>query len=171
MRSSAAHRIDLSQVDVECTHCGVRTSMHLGSGKRVRYFNCPSCYRWVSSTYAEVLHADAKFRTTPIEDGSAQRKEFTEVRDRLERWLAALDDQDPYQLLGVSPLDSEDAIRSRYRELALQRHPDRGGSEDAMRELNAAYERIVAHRKARQVAKLPVGRPVAVAVSLPARGW
>jgi hypothetical protein len=155
-------------MDVECTHCGIRTTKHVGSGKRVRYFQCPSCYRWVADCYSEVLQADTKFRATPIQDGTQQR-EFTEVRDRLERWLTALDDQDPYRLLGVSPLDPEDVVRSRYRELALQRHPDRGGSEDAMRELNAAYERIVSHRKRRRATQLPEGRPAAVAVPLAAR--
>ncbi len=62
--------------------------------------------------------------------------------------MSALDHQDPYYLLGVSPLDSAEAIRNRYRELALCRHPDRGGSSLEMAELNLAYERIVRHRTA-----------------------
>jgi hypothetical protein len=142
--------------------------MHLGSGKRVRYFNCPSCYRWVSSSYSEVLRGDAKFRARPAEE-AARAEEFGQVKDRLDRWLRALDDQDPYLLLGVSPLDSDDQVRRRYRELALQRHPDRGGSLEGMRDLNAAYERIVTHRRARQVPALPAGRPAVVAAPLPAR--
>jgi len=34
----------------------------------------------------------------------------------------------------------EDETRKKYRELAKQMHPDRGGSEEKMKELNAAYE-------------------------------
>jgi len=143
--------------------------MHLGSGQRVRYFQCPSCYRWVSSTYSEVLNADAKFRTRPLAQSEEKQQEFAAVRERLERFLGTLDDQDPYRLLGVSPLDSEETIRSRYRELALQRHPDRGGTADEMRALNTAYERITSHRKQRQMTRLPEGRAVAVARPLPAR--
>jgi len=169
VRSSVAYRVDLSKSDLECTHCGVRTTKHEGSGKRIRYFNCPTCYRWVADCYGEVLQADTKFRARAPEEETPRRREFTQVRDRLERWLVALDDQDPYRLLGVSPLDSDDVVRNRYRELALQCHPDRGGSDEQMRQLNDAYERIVSHRERRRSAQLPEGRSVPVKVPLAAR--
>ena len=35
-------------------------------------------------------------------------------------------------------------VRSRYRELIKQHHPDRGGSEAEMREVNAQYQRVLA---------------------------
>lgn len=139
----------LENVEVQCTHCGVRMSSHLGSGERVRYFRCAGCHRWVSSSYTEVFHADAKVR---LEAQSAEAKpapQFDAVKMKLERWLAALEDQDPYRTLGVSPLDSDDAIQDRYRRLAFQYHPDRGGAPGKMQELNLAYERIVRHRERR----------------------
>ncbi len=112
----------------------------------MRYFRCPGCSRWVSSTYAEVLRSEARFRAHKDKPAAAQDAEFAGIKDRLERWLAALEEQDPYRVLGVSPLDPTEQIKTRFRELALERHPDRGGSEEQMRELNLAYERVCAHR-------------------------
>ncbi|MBL8952613.1 MAG: J domain-containing protein [Myxococcaceae bacterium] len=118
---------------------------HVGSSTQVRYFHCASCHRWVSSMYSEVLRSDAKVRAR--RRGEATGSVFGEVKDRLERWLSAIDEQDPYRLLGVSKSDSPERIRERYRELALVTHPDRGGSVDRMRQLNDAYERIAQHRE------------------------
>jgi hypothetical protein len=139
----------LEDVDVECTHCRVKMSTHLGSGARVRYFHCAKCHRWVSSTYSEVLRADAKVRSRPKEDGGFFSS-FDQVKERLEQWLTVLDGKDPYRTLGVAPSDSPERIRERYRELAVAHHPDRGGSIDRMREINDAYERISRHRERRQ---------------------
>lgn len=147
MNSAAVNWQTLENVEVECTHCGVRMTLHEGTGRRVKYFRCSSCHRWVSSTYTEIFRSDAKVRTHPVKDTTALDAQFGEVKDRLERWLSALEEQDPYRVLGVSPLDSADAVRTRYRELAMERHPDRGGSAEKMRELNDAYERILRHRQ------------------------
>ncbi len=120
----------------------------VGGGGTIRYFRCPRCNRWVSSTYAEVLQSDAKFHArqrTPAE--RAPKADFGEIKNRLERWLSALDDQDPYRILGVSPLDPTEKLKARFRELALECHPDRGGSAEKMREINLAYERVCAHRQ------------------------
>ncbi len=162
---------NLENVEVECTHCGVRMTLHDGSGRRVRYFRCGSCHRWVSSVYTEVLRADAKMRTHPVKDTGASDQRFMAVKDKLERWLVALDDQDPYRVLGVAPLDSPDVVRARYRERAMERHPDRGGSAEKMRELNDAYERILRHRERKRTEALSAGTSAerVVATSLPAR--
>lgn len=161
---TAAATVTLDDVEVECTHCGIRMTTHLGSSQRVRYFRCSSCHRWVSSVYTEVFKADTKVRTHKLSDAKVE-EQFDVVKDRLDRFLRALDDQDPYRALGVSPLDSAENVRARYRELALQNHPDRGGSETKMRELNLAYERIVHHRERRKADALPSGR--SVSASLP----
>lgn len=138
----------LADVDVECTHCGVAMTCHLGSGAAVRYFHCGSCHRWVSSTYSEVLRADAKMRAR--RRGEAGPGVFGAVKERLERWLEAVEGQDPYRMLGVSKTDSPERIRERYRELAVANHPDRGGSIEKMRQINDAYERIALHREGAQ---------------------
>jgi hypothetical protein len=136
----------LQDVQVECTQCGVRMTAHEGSGQRVRYFRCGSCQRWVSSTYADIFRADAKLRPGGGVREVTEEKSFAEVKDRLERWLSALEEQDPYRVLGVSPMASEREVREKYRELAFRVHPDRGGSPERMRELNRAYERILHHQ-------------------------
>ena len=130
------------EVGVECTQCGVAMTYHLGSGNRVQYFRCGRCHRWVSSTYAEVFRSDAKIRPQPRKTGAEAAATFETMKARLERWLASIDEQDPYRTLGVSPRSSPAAIRDRYRELALKNHPDVGGSEETMRALNLAYERV-----------------------------
>jgi len=145
----AAVTTTLEDVDVECTHCGVRMTTHLGSGARVRYFHCSGCHRWVSSTYSEVLRADAKVRSRPKGDGGFFSS-FDQVKERLEQWLSGLEGKDPYRTLGVRPSDSPERIRERYRELAVANHPDRGGSLERMREINEAYERVSRHRERRE---------------------
>jgi hypothetical protein len=170
MSSVAVSWQTLENVEVECTHCGVRMTLHEGSGRRVKYFRCGSCHRWVSSTYTDIFRADAKVRTHPVKDTSAEDAHFLQVKDRLDRWLAALEEQDPYRMLGVSPLDSPEVVRARYRELALERHPDRGGSADKMRELNEAYEKILKHRQRKRDEALAQRKLVEDAsASLPAR--
>lgn len=70
--------------------------------------------------------------------------------DAMRETLAALPaparERDPYEVLGVRPDAPLEVIESSYRALAKVRHPDAGGSEEAMRELNAAFEKVKAGR-------------------------
>jgi len=50
--------------------------------------------------------------------------------------------QDPYRTLGVSRTASEDEIRTAYRKLAKQYHPDTGGDQEKFKEVTNAYEQI-----------------------------
>lgn len=156
MKAACVETVD---IDVECTFCKVAMRAYRGSGGQVRYHRCESCRRWVSSSYREVLGADAGFRARPQAPKADKEQVFTQAKDRLERWLAAIDDQDPYRTLGVSPMASDEQVKSKYRELALRKHPDRGGTADEMRAVNDAYERIVQHRERRraerEIAALP----------------
>lgn len=55
-------------------------------------------------------------------------------------------ERDPYEVMGLRPDVDFDSVEAMYRVLARRRHPDAGGSDEAMRELNAAYDRIKAER-------------------------
>jgi molecular chaperone DnaJ len=51
---------------------------------------------------------------------------------------------DPYQVLGVAPGASLEALKAAYRRLTKQRHPDMpGGSLEEWRELSAAYRQAL----------------------------
>ncbi len=49
---------------------------------------------------------------------------------------------DPWELLGVARGATPAAIRTAYRKLARDNHPDHGGSTERMAAINAAYEAI-----------------------------
>ena len=130
---------------VECTHCLVTMTESPGSQGRIRYFCCPRCGRWATTSYAEVLrtHAGARERHAAPPPTSS----FEQIKARMDRWIAQLDANDPHQALGVSPRASADEVRSRYRQLALQHHPDRGGDPKRMQRVNEAYQRLrMVHR-------------------------
>jgi DnaJ-domain-containing protein 1 len=48
-----------------------------------------------------------------------------------------------HRTLGIRPGATREEIRSAYRSLAMQHHPDHGGSVEKMREINLAYATIV----------------------------
>lgn len=48
--------------------------------------------------------------------------------------------RDYYEVLGVDKTASPDEIKKAFRRLAIEHHPDRGGSEDKFKEINEAYE-------------------------------
>ncbi len=52
------------------------------------------------------------------------------------------------EVLDVPPHAPTDAIRARYRELAREHHPDRGGDAARMTEVNAAYQAAMRERGA-----------------------
>lgn len=48
-----------------------------------------------------------------------------------------------YQLLGVTAEASDKEIRKAFRRKALKLHPDHGGTDQAFRQLKAAFERLL----------------------------
>jgi hypothetical protein len=52
-----------------------------------------------------------------------------------------------WDVLGVSTRATELEIRRAYRLRALETHPDRGGTDEAFRELRAAYEEALRRRR------------------------
>ncbi len=63
--------------------------------------------------------------------------------------------KDYYELLGVSRTADEKAIKSAFRSLARQYHPDaQGGNEDKFKEINEAYDVLSDSKKRRMYDKL-----------------
>ena len=54
--------------------------------------------------------------------------------------------RDPYEVLGVRPDSPIEVIEGAYKALARSAHPDAGGSEARMKELNDSLDRIKADR-------------------------
>lgn len=50
--------------------------------------------------------------------------------------------RDPYEVLGVLPGSPLSVVEAAYRFKAQAAHPDKGGSNEAMAELNVAYEAV-----------------------------
>jgi hypothetical protein len=50
----------------------------------------------------------------------------------------------PHALLGVAPDASAEEVQRAYKQLAMQHHPDRGGSEERFKALSRAYARLSA---------------------------
>lgn len=48
--------------------------------------------------------------------------------------------EDLYEILGMSPSASDAEIKSQYRTLAMQHHPDRGGDGELFKKISAAYD-------------------------------
>jgi hypothetical protein len=55
--------------------------------------------------------------------------------------------RDPYEIFGVTRRAGLDEIKAAYRRACKQRHPDVGGSNEAMSELNTAYAFILSELK------------------------
>lgn len=52
-----------------------------------------------------------------------------------------------YHILGLPNLVSTLEVRAAYRKLALVHHPDRGGDQEKMKEINEAYEFLTKHKE------------------------
>ena len=69
-----------------------------------------------------------------------------------------------YKILGLQNFASPEEIKKAYRKLALMHHPDRGGDQERMKLINAAYD-ILSKRKDEYDMRLrQAGRPAVVIV-------
>ncbi|MGC4120092.1 MAG: J domain-containing protein [Myxococcales bacterium] len=130
--------------NLRCELCELPMSCETppGKGKAIRYWHCARCGRWVASTYGEEL-VKAHTASEEVSDRFSQRPyDLDPIKQRLSRWLASLDESDPYYVLGVPPSANEETVKSRFKELALQHHPDRGGDPAQMRRFLKAYDQI-----------------------------
>jgi hypothetical protein len=54
--------------------------------------------------------------------------------------------RDPFEVLGIRSDAPMEVVNGAYRALAARYHPDHGGSDGEMKELNEAYERVKTER-------------------------
>lgn len=54
---------------------------------------------------------------------------------------------DSYKLLGLPETANPEEVKSRYRELTKQHHPDLGGSPVQFQAVQTAYKRVVDHMR------------------------
>ena len=82
------------------------------------------------------------------------------------------EEKDYYAILGAGREESREEIERRYKRLAVKHHPDRGGDEDAMKELNEAYRVLGdgAARAAYDAARGPSVATTFVPVHTPSAG-
>ena len=129
----------MSEPALVCELCHSPMSCTAPTGSAVRYYHCTGCGRWLASSYgAELVRAHTARERRP----APAAPDLSRVKESLARWMEALDQRDPYFVLGVPPSADPEAVRARFKELALQHHPDKGGDPAQMRRLLAAYERI-----------------------------
>lgn len=55
--------------------------------------------------------------------------------------------KNPYHILGLPNCASMEDIKKAYRGLALKFHPDRGGDQEKMKEINEAYSYLVKNKE------------------------
>ena len=81
------------------------------------------------------------------------RRQESARRDRERAERRAKGPRDYYEVLGVSRTSSTEEIRTKYRRLALEYHPDRNknpGAGDDFKEINAAYQVLIDLQKRAQ---------------------
>lgn len=116
----------------------------------LRYLH-PSTNRWVELNMEKQWNARLNLRVLYLAVDAIrlnERRGLGDITASAYLQLAApTGHRDPYEVLGVRPDADFEDIQAVYRAKAKRLHPDAGGSEDAMTELNAALEHIINERK------------------------
>ena len=102
--------------------------------------------RCVGELFFEVdeVRLMSKVRLDKYLEGICQQRDGRRNQGGRRNQLLSMPDvlQDSFQVFGLTyPVDLN-ALRERYRQLALSYHPDKGGSLEMMQQLNTAYRRI-----------------------------
>ena len=61
-----------------------------------------------------------------------------------------VDNKKLYEVLGVEQKATTNEIKTAFRKLAMQHHPDKGGDQEKFKEMNAAYE-ILSNEEKRKI--------------------
>ena len=69
--------------------------------------------------------------------------------------------EDPFRLFGLTPDATLGELRSARRRLAFESHPDRGGTDELMKQVNDAFDKAVGHITGRRpiIGSTPEDKP------------
>lgn len=108
---------------------------HFSSGKGIKF-----------DTIAKGLMASVEINTLKNMQG-----ELSKMNEKLNKRIEVLSKQtartsamnlDPFSILGVRPDASEEEVKKAYKAKAAEVHPDKGGTNEQMILVNAAFEAI-----------------------------
>jgi hypothetical protein len=132
----------MSPTTLRCELCQTDMTLQAREGSPIGYFHCTGCGRWVASSYREELMRAGTAYVPREPTAGAAPVDMDRIKARLERWMAQLDERDPYHVLGIAPSAPEETVKARFHELAMENHPDRGGDPIQMRKVLSAWETI-----------------------------
>lgn len=146
--------------EFDCRQCGLPLLLVRPDRSLVGYYRCPRCDRQIATSYGEVLRHTARPHATATHraEEDLRQSELRRMRERLDRWLAKVEGDDPFATLGLRPNASLREARDRFHDLALQNHPDRGGDAEQMRRLIEAFD-LVRDRLSRSARLAPEPPP------------
>ena len=105
-------------------------------------------WRAIGEGDSRQLSADASLRDYYLDWSNLNREDTASVQRLLDGFWKRLlgEDQRPQALAELGLDDSADSaeIRARYRQLASQHHPDKGGDPEEFRRIREAYEQLMA---------------------------
>ncbi len=107
-----------------------------------------TAYRQAAEDAAARIHeSDQRYQEQvrlQQEELERMKRVYAEILKHFEREFLPPQVADALHLLGLPTDASFDAIHKRYRELAKQHHPDRGGDPEQFKRIQAAYSCVVA---------------------------
>jgi DnaJ-domain-containing protein 1 len=122
-------------------------------------FVCLFLGYWCVSRFIDAIikkaHQEAKEQRDGQEEAEAQQEANEQRNAHEEAKEPGKRTTDCYQILGISPTASIEEIKSKYRRLVQQYHPDRVAdmgielrnvASEKMKELNTAYEQALKQR-------------------------
>ena len=83
----------------------------------------------------ETFYSDSNYFENPFAD---ERQEHTDFEE-----YYPLRRSNSYEVLGLDRDSSKEEIKMKFRELALENHPDRGGSHEEFIKIREAYEQLM----------------------------
>lgn len=95
--------------------------------------------KWITANADQRRRLASSLKRAVREWAKGQRVPVTSMR----RWLKkTMSDEErrAFEVLSLEPGSSPDEVRQRHRQLALAHHPDRGGNQQRMKEINWAFD-------------------------------